>query len=132
MTPVDIAPAGSATTLITACAHTASTHPVRDSATQAHDSITGANKGLRTATMPQYGELKVLGELTTHAWAKGVQVMNEGMDHVLLHMIEENMAKQLKWCHEATFYTVDTVNTDIATGYNRTSNRSKLYSFPVV
>ena len=42
------------------------------------------------------------------------------------------MAKQLKWCHEATFYTVDTVNTDIATGYNQMSNRSKLYSFPVV
>ncbi len=40
------------------------------------------------------------GELTTRAWAKGVQVMNEGPGHVPMHKIEENMAKQLEWCHE--------------------------------
>ena len=72
------------------------------------------------------------GELTERAWAHGVQVMNEGPGHVPMHMIEENMAKQLKWCHEATSSTLGTLNTDIATGYNQMSNRSKLYSFPVV
>jgi hypothetical protein len=54
----------------------------------------------------QFGELKVQGELTKRAWAKGVQVMNEGPGHVPLHMIEKNMAKQLEWCHEAPFYTL--------------------------
>jgi cell division protein FtsZ len=51
-------------------------------------------------------ELEVQGELTKRAWAKGVQVMNEGPGHVPMHMIEENMAKQLEWCHEAPFYTL--------------------------
>jgi phosphomethylpyrimidine synthase len=54
----------------------------------------------------QFGELEVQGELTKRAWAKGVQVMNEGPGHVPMHMIEENMAKQLEWCHEAPFYTL--------------------------
>jgi phosphomethylpyrimidine synthase len=66
----------------------------------------------------QFGELKVQGELTTRAWAKGVQVMNEGPGHVPLHMIEENMAKQLEWCHEAPFYTLGPLTTDIAPGYD--------------
>jgi len=48
----------------------------------------------------QFGELQVQGELTRRAWAKGVQVMNEGPGHVPMHMIEENMAKQLEWCGE--------------------------------
>ena len=66
----------------------------------------------------QFGELKVQGELTTRAWAKGVQVMNEGPGHVPMHMIEENMAKQLEWCHEAPFYTLGPLTTDIAPGYD--------------
>jgi phosphomethylpyrimidine synthase len=66
----------------------------------------------------QFGELKVQGELTTRAWAKGVQVMNEGPGHVPIHMIEENMAKQLEWCHEAPFYTLGPLTTDIAPGYD--------------
>ena len=66
----------------------------------------------------QFGELKIQGELTTRAWAKGVQVMNEGPGHVPLHMIEENMAKQLEWCHEAPFYTLGPLTTDIAPGYD--------------
>ena len=66
----------------------------------------------------QFGELKVQGELTERAWAKGVQVMNEGPGHVPLHMIEENMAKQLEWCHEAPFYTLGPLTTDIAPGYD--------------
>jgi phosphomethylpyrimidine synthase len=66
----------------------------------------------------QFGELKVQGELTERAWAKGVQVMNEGPGHVPMHMIEENMAKQLEWCHEAPFYTLGPLTTDIAPGYD--------------
>ena len=66
----------------------------------------------------QFGELKVQGELTTRAWDKGVQVMNEGPGHVPMHMIEENMAKQLEWCHEAPFYTLGPLTTDIAPGYD--------------
>jgi phosphomethylpyrimidine synthase len=66
----------------------------------------------------QFGELEVQGELTRRAWAKGVQVMNEGPGHVPMHMIEENMAKQLEWCHEAPFYTLGPLTTDIAPGYD--------------
>jgi phosphomethylpyrimidine synthase len=66
----------------------------------------------------QFAELKVQGELTERAWAKGVQVMNEGPGHVPMHMIEENMAKQLEWCHEAPFYTLGPLTTDIAPGYD--------------
>jgi len=66
----------------------------------------------------QFGELQVQGELTKRAWAKGVQVMNEGPGHVPMHMIEENMAKQLEWCGEAPFYTLGPLTTDIAPGYD--------------
>jgi phosphomethylpyrimidine synthase len=66
----------------------------------------------------QFAELEVQGELTKRAWAKGVQVMNEGPGHVPMHMIEENMAKQLEWCHEAPFYTLGPLTTDIAPGYD--------------
>ena len=66
----------------------------------------------------QFGELEVQGELTKRTWAKGVQVMNEGPGHVSLHMIEENMARQLEWCSEAPFYTLGPLTTDIAPGYD--------------
>jgi phosphomethylpyrimidine synthase len=66
----------------------------------------------------QFGELQVQGELTKRAWAKGVQVMNEGPGHVPIHMIEENMVKQLEWCSEAPFYTLGPLTTDIAPGYD--------------
>ena len=66
----------------------------------------------------QFGELEVQGELTKRAWEKGCQVMNEGPGHVPMHMIEENMAKQLEWCHEAPFYTLGPLTTDIAPGYD--------------
>ena len=61
---------------------------------------------------------KTQGELTKRAWEHGVQVMNEGPGHVPMHMIEENMAKQLEWCHEAPFYTLGPLTTDIAPGYD--------------
>jgi phosphomethylpyrimidine synthase len=66
----------------------------------------------------QFAELKVQGELTTRAWDRGVQVMNEGPGHVPMHMIQENMEKQLEWCHEAPFYTLGPLTTDIAPGYD--------------
>ena len=66
----------------------------------------------------QFAELKTQGELTTRAWDRGVQVMNEGPGHVPMHMIKENMDKQLEWCHEAPFYTLGPLTTDIAPGYD--------------
>ncbi len=66
----------------------------------------------------QFGELEVQGDLTKRAWAHGVQVMNEGPGHVPMHMIQENMQKQLEWCHEAPFYTLGPLTTDIAPGYD--------------
>ena len=66
----------------------------------------------------QFAELKAQGALTERAWKHGVQVMNEGPGHVPMHMIEENMAKQLEWCHEAPFYTLGPLTTDIAPGYD--------------
>ena len=66
----------------------------------------------------QFAELKVQGELTKRAWEFDVQVMNEGPGHVPMHMIKENMEKQLEWCDEAPFYTLGPLTTDIAPGYD--------------
>ena len=66
----------------------------------------------------QFGELMVQGELTKRAWEKDVQVMNEGPGHVPLNKIPENMRNQLEWCHEAPFYTLGPLTTDIAPGYD--------------
>lgn len=66
----------------------------------------------------QFGELLTQGELTKIAWEYDVQVMNEGPGHVPMHMIKENMEKQLEWCHEAPFYTLGPLTTDIAPGYD--------------
>ena len=66
----------------------------------------------------QFGELKTQGELTERAWKFDVQVMNEGPGHVPMHMIHENMTRQLEWCHEAPFYTLGPLTTDIAPGYD--------------
>lgn len=66
----------------------------------------------------QFAELKTQGELTKRAWERGVQVMCEGPGHVPMHMIKENMDKQLEWCHEAPFYTLGPLTTDIAPGYD--------------
>ena len=68
--------------------------------------------------LAQLSELKVLGELTERAWAKGVQVLIEGPGHVPLHKIKENMELQVKYCHEAPFYTLGPVVTDIAPAYD--------------
>ncbi len=66
----------------------------------------------------QFAELKVQGDLTRIAWEYGVQVMNEGPGHVPMHLIKENMEKQLEWCDEAPFYTLGPLTTDIAPAYD--------------
>jgi phosphomethylpyrimidine synthase len=66
----------------------------------------------------QFAELKVQGDLTRRAWEFDVQVMNEGPGHVPMHMVRENMVKQLEWCDEAPFYTLGPLTTDIAPGYD--------------
>lgn len=66
----------------------------------------------------QFGELKILGELTLRAWERDVQVMIEGPGHVPLNLVEENMTKQLELCHGAPFYTLGPLTTDIAAGYD--------------
>ncbi|AJQ97809.1 phosphomethylpyrimidine synthase ThiC [Gynuella sunshinyii] len=66
----------------------------------------------------QFSELITLGELTKVAWKHDVQVMIEGPGHVPMHLIQENMDMQLKHCHEAPFYTLGPLTTDIAPGYD--------------
>ncbi|MEI7669607.1 MAG: phosphomethylpyrimidine synthase ThiC [Pseudomonadota bacterium] len=66
----------------------------------------------------QFAELKTLGELTKVAWKHDCQVMIEGPGHVPMHLIKENMEKQLEYCHEAPFYTLGPLTTDIAPGYD--------------
>ena len=66
----------------------------------------------------QFSELRTLGELTLLAWERDVQVMIEGPGHVPLNMIRENMDRQIEYCHEAPFYTLGPLVTDIAAGYD--------------
>ncbi len=66
----------------------------------------------------QFAELETLGELTKIAWAKDCQVIIEGPGHIAMHKIKENMDKQLECCHEAPFYTLGPLTTDIAPGYD--------------
>ena len=91
---------------------------------RAYDVSFSIGDGLRPGSIydandeAQFAELKTQGELTEIAWDMGVQVMNEGPGHVPMHMIKENMDKQLEWCHEAPFYTLGPLTTDIAPGYD--------------
>ncbi|HTL04872.1 MAG TPA: phosphomethylpyrimidine synthase ThiC [Gemmatimonadales bacterium] len=66
----------------------------------------------------QFAELETQGELNRIAWEHDVQVMNEGPGHIPMHLIKENMEKQLAWCGEAPFYTLGPLTTDIAPGYD--------------
>ena len=66
----------------------------------------------------QLAELRTLGELTETAWRHDVQVMIEGPGHVPMHKIRENVELQLDWCHEAPFYTLGPLTTDVAPGYD--------------
>src|SRR4051812_47626687 len=91
---------------------------------QAYDVSFSLGDGLRPGSIAdandeaQFAELKTQGELTKIAWEYDVQVMNEGPGHVPMHLIRENMEKQLEWCSEAPFYTLGPLTTDIAPGYD--------------
>ncbi len=70
----------------------------------------------------QFAELEVLGELTRIAWEHDVQTMIEGPGHIPLHLIKENMDRQLTCCHGAPFYTLGPITTDVASGYDHISS----------
>ncbi|OOE63987.1 phosphomethylpyrimidine synthase ThiC [Salinivibrio sp. IB282] len=90
----------------------------------AYDVSLSLGDGLRPGSVAdandeaQFSELRTLGELTKVAWEYDVQVMIEGPGHVPMHMIKENMDEQLTHCHEAPFYTLGPLTTDIAPGYD--------------
>ncbi len=90
----------------------------------AYDVTFSLGDGLRPGSIAdandeaQFAELKTLGELTKVAWKHDVQVMIEGPGHVPMHLIKENMEMQLEHCHEAPFYTLGPLTTDIAPGYD--------------
>ncbi|HEY6529063.1 MAG TPA: phosphomethylpyrimidine synthase ThiC [Cellvibrionaceae bacterium] len=91
---------------------------------KAYDVSFSLGDGLRPGSIAdandaaQFGELETLGELTKIAWQHDVQTMIEGPGHVPMHMIKENMDKQLELCKEAPFYTLGPLTTDIAPGYD--------------
>lgn len=91
---------------------------------KAYDVSFSLGDGLRPGSIAdandaaQFAELKTLGELTKIAWKHDVQVIIEGPGHVPMHMIKENMEKQLEECGEAPFYTLGPLTTDIAPGYD--------------
>ena len=91
---------------------------------RAYDVSFSLGDGLRPGSIAdandeaQFAELKTQGELTRIAWEFDVQVMNEGPGHVPMHLIKENMEKQLEWCDEAPFYTLGPLTTDVAPGYD--------------
>jgi len=91
---------------------------------KAYDISFSLGDGLRPGSIAdandaaQFAELETLGELTKIAWKHDVQVMIEGPGHVPMHLIKENMDKQLATCHEAPFYTLGPLTTDIAPGYD--------------
>ncbi len=91
---------------------------------KAYDVAFSLGDGLRPGCLAdandaaQFGELETLGELTKIAWKHDVQTMIEGPGHVPMHLIKENMDKQLELCHEAPFYTLGPLVTDVAPGYD--------------
>ncbi|RAJ92259.1 phosphomethylpyrimidine synthase [Larkinella arboricola] len=91
---------------------------------KAYDVAFSLGDGLRPGSIAdandaaQFAELETLGELTKIAWKHDVQVMIEGPGHVPMHLIKENMEKQLQHCDEAPFYTLGPLTTDVAPGYD--------------
>ncbi|HEX8355065.1 MAG TPA: phosphomethylpyrimidine synthase ThiC [Pyrinomonadaceae bacterium] len=91
---------------------------------RAYDVSFSLGDGLRPGSVAdandaaQFAELETLGELTTIAWESDCQVMIEGPGHVPLHLIKENVDRQLEVCHEAPFYTLGPLVTDVAPGYD--------------
>ena len=95
---------------------------------RAYDVSFSLGDGLRPGSIAdandeaQFAELRTQGDLTRIAWEYDVQVMNEGPGHVPMHLIRENMEKQLDWCGEAPFYTLGPLTTDIAPGYDHVTS----------
>ncbi len=91
---------------------------------RAYDVSFSLGDGLRPGSIAdandeaQFAELRTQGELTKIAWEMDCQVMNEGPGHIPMHLIKENMDKQLEWCDEAPFYTLGPLTTDVAPGYD--------------
>src|SRR3954452_13495648 len=91
---------------------------------RAYDVSFSLGDGLRPGSIydandeAQFAELRTQGELNRIAWEFDVQTMNEGPGHIPMHLIKENMDKQLEWCQEAPFYTLGPLTTDIAPGYD--------------
>jgi phosphomethylpyrimidine synthase len=89
-----------------------------------HDVVISLGDGLRPGSIAdasdeaQFAELRTLGELTTRAWEKNVQVMIEGPGHIPFHEIEMNVKKEMELCHEAPFYVLGPLVTDVAPGYD--------------
>jgi phosphomethylpyrimidine synthase len=75
----------------------------------------------------QFAELETLGELTRIAWEYDCPVMIEGPGHMPMHLIKENMEKQLTICHEAPFYTLRPLTTDIAPGYDHITTEKSVH-----
>jgi phosphomethylpyrimidine synthase len=95
---------------------------------KAYDGAFSLGDGLRPGSIAdandeaQFAELKTIGELADVAWKRNVQVMIEGPGHIPMHMIKENMDKQLEYCREAPFYTLGPLTTDIAPGYDHVTS----------
>jgi phosphomethylpyrimidine synthase len=91
---------------------------------RAYDVSFSLGDGLRPGSIydandeAQFAELRTQGELNRIAWEFDVQTMNEGPGHIPMHLIRENMDRQLEWCQEAPFYTLGPLTTDIAPGYD--------------
>jgi phosphomethylpyrimidine synthase len=91
---------------------------------KAHDVTFSLGDGLRPGSLAdandeaQFAELETLGELTLKAWSHGCQVMVEGPGHIPMHLVKMNVEKQMKVCHEAPFYVLGPLVTDIAPGYD--------------
>jgi phosphomethylpyrimidine synthase len=95
---------------------------------RAYDVAFSLGDGLRPGSIhdandeAQFAELRTQGELNRIAWEFDVQTMNEGPGHVPMHLIRENMDRQLEWCDEAPFYTLGPLTTDIAPGYDHVTS----------
>ncbi|MEW6750561.1 MAG: phosphomethylpyrimidine synthase ThiC [Candidatus Latescibacterota bacterium] len=91
---------------------------------RAYDVAVSLGDGLRPGCIAdandeaQFAELETLGELTTQAWKHDVQVMIEGPGHIPMHLIQENVEREMEVCHQAPFYTLGPLTTDIAPGYD--------------
>ena len=91
---------------------------------RAYDVAVSLGDGLRPGSIAdandeaQFAELRTQGDLTRVAWEHDVQVMNEGPGHIPMHLIKENVDRQMEWCGEAPFYTLGPLVTDIAPGYD--------------